>query len=155
RSCEQPGLCDFCRAGDLHPEEPADRAIARQRERHRPDYRPFADAVQGVLLSSRKNRDGKADRKSARATTRTTTTSYSQAALFPPAGLQGETNVMDLRQPIPQIDKDKLRILLDEDLVRTGAKIKVIGVGGGGGNAVNRMVQVGLGEVEFIVANTD
>jgi len=52
-------------------------------------------------------------------------------------------------------DKDKLRILLDEDLVRTGAKIKVIGVGGGGGNAVNRMVQVGLSEVEFIVANTD
>jgi cell division protein FtsZ len=62
---------------------------------------------------------------------------------------------MDPRHPIPQIDKDKLRILLDEDLVRTGARIKVIGVGGGGGNAVNRMVQVGLGDVEFIVANTD
>ena len=36
-----------------------------------------------------------------------------------------------------------------------GAKIKVIGVGGGGSNAVNRMVQVGLDGVEFIVANTD
>jgi len=36
-----------------------------------------------------------------------------------------------------------------------GAKIKVIGVGGGGGNAVSRMVNVGLGGVEFIVANTD
>jgi cell division protein FtsZ len=50
---------------------------------------------------------------------------------------------------------DKLRILLEEDLVRTGARIKVIGVGGGGGNAVNRMVRDGLGDVEFIVANTD
>jgi cell division protein FtsZ len=50
---------------------------------------------------------------------------------------------------------DKLRILLDEDVVRTGARIKVIGVGGGGGNAVNRMALAGLSGVEFIVANTD
>ena len=50
---------------------------------------------------------------------------------------------------------DKLRILLDEEVTRTGARIKVIGVGGGGGNAVNRMVQAGFGDVEFIVANTD
>jgi cell division protein FtsZ len=35
------------------------------------------------------------------------------------------------------------------------ARIKVIGVGGGGGNAVNRMVRTGLDGVEFIVANTD
>ncbi len=35
------------------------------------------------------------------------------------------------------------------------AKIKVIGVGGGGGNAVNRMVESGVKGVEFIVANTD
>ena len=38
---------------------------------------------------------------------------------------------------------------------RTGARIKVVGVGGGGSNAVNRMVQAGLEGVEFIVANTD
>jgi cell division protein FtsZ len=38
---------------------------------------------------------------------------------------------------------------------RRGARIKVVGVGGGGGNAVNRMVSVGLTGVEFIVANTD
>ncbi|HVC19548.1 MAG TPA: cell division protein FtsZ [Vicinamibacterales bacterium] len=37
----------------------------------------------------------------------------------------------------------------------TGARIKVVGVGGGGSNAVNRMVQVGLSGVEFLVANTD
>ena len=35
------------------------------------------------------------------------------------------------------------------------AKIKVIGVGGGGGNAVNRMVSSGLTGVDFVVANTD
>ena len=38
---------------------------------------------------------------------------------------------------------------------RSGAKIKVVGVGGGGSNAVDRMVEVGLSGVEFIVANTD
>ena len=36
-----------------------------------------------------------------------------------------------------------------------GAKIKVIGVGGGGGNAVNRLIEDGMEGVEFIVANTD
>lgn len=35
------------------------------------------------------------------------------------------------------------------------AKIKVIGIGGGGGNAVNRMIESGVKGVEFIVANTD
>lgn len=35
------------------------------------------------------------------------------------------------------------------------AQIKVIGVGGGGSNAVNRMINEGLGGVEFIVVNTD
>ena len=49
---------------------------------------------------------------------------------------------------------DKLRLTLDPE-ARRGAKIKVVGVGGGGSNAVNRMVEVGLGGVEFIVANTD
>ncbi len=35
------------------------------------------------------------------------------------------------------------------------AKIKVIGVGGGGSNAVDRMIETGLGGVEFVAANTD
>ena len=35
------------------------------------------------------------------------------------------------------------------------AKIKVIGVGGGGGNAVNTMVECGIDGVDFIAANTD
>ncbi|MBN2223854.1 MAG: cell division protein FtsZ [Deltaproteobacteria bacterium] len=36
-----------------------------------------------------------------------------------------------------------------------GAKIKVIGVGGGGGNAVDNMIEMGLAGVDFICANTD
>jgi cell division protein FtsZ len=46
----------------------------------------------------------------------------------------------------------QLKISMEEELP---ARIKVIGVGGGGGNAVNRMIQSGIGGVEFIVANTD
>jgi cell division protein FtsZ len=42
----------------------------------------------------------------------------------------------------------------DDDLM-VGAKIKVIGVGGGGGNAVNRMIEAGIEGVEFIAVNTD
>ncbi len=41
------------------------------------------------------------------------------------------------------------------DEVPAGAKIKVIGIGGGGGNAVNRMIAARVEGVEFIVANTD
>jgi len=41
------------------------------------------------------------------------------------------------------------------DLFETQAKIKVIGVGGAGGNAVNRMVAEGMKGVEFIAMNTD
>jgi cell division protein FtsZ len=54
----------------------------------------------------------------------------------------------------PNGREEKLRMTLDAE-TRRGAKIKVVGVGGGGSNAVNRMVEVGLGGVEFIVANTD
>ncbi|MBS1849368.1 MAG: cell division protein FtsZ [Acidobacteria bacterium] len=41
------------------------------------------------------------------------------------------------------------------DEARNDARIKVIGVGGGGGNAVNRMIDAGMEGIEFIVANTD
>ncbi|MFT5433683.1 MAG: cell division protein FtsZ, partial [Myxococcota bacterium] len=39
--------------------------------------------------------------------------------------------------------------------VTQGANIKVLGVGGGGGNALNSMIEAGLEGVEFICANTD
>ncbi|MCZ6528564.1 MAG: cell division protein FtsZ [Candidatus Dadabacteria bacterium] len=44
---------------------------------------------------------------------------------------------------------------LEDTNVEQRAKIKVIGVGGAGGNAVNAMIERGLNGVEFIVANTD
>src|SRR4249919_3537697 len=47
-----------------------------------------------------------------------------------------------------------IRIQFNED-PRNNAKIKVIGVGGGGNNAVNRMIEAGVEGVEFITANTD
>ncbi|QOX77888.1 cell division protein FtsZ [Trichlorobacter lovleyi] len=42
-----------------------------------------------------------------------------------------------------------------DETIEQSAVIKVIGVGGGGGNAVNTMVTSGMNKVEFIVANTD
>jgi cell division protein FtsZ len=49
---------------------------------------------------------------------------------------------------------EEIRIQYQEEMPR-GARIKVIGVGGGGGNAVNRMIQARVEGVEFIAANTD
>jgi cell division protein FtsZ len=49
---------------------------------------------------------------------------------------------------------DSLRVDFSDEL-RAGAKIRVIGVGGGGGNAVNRMIAAGVTGVDFLVANTD
>ncbi len=50
--------------------------------------------------------------------------------------------------------ENDLRIQFNEELLNS-ARIKVIGVGGGGGNAVNRMIESRLEGVEFVVANTD
>src|SRR6201746_2370528 len=49
---------------------------------------------------------------------------------------------------------DNIRIQYHED-TRRNARIKVIGVGGGGSNAVNRMIAANVEGVEFIAANTD
>jgi cell division protein FtsZ len=51
-------------------------------------------------------------------------------------------------------NKSDIRISFNEES-KNDAKIKVIGVGGGGGNAVNRMIDAGVEGIEFIVANTD
>lgn len=45
--------------------------------------------------------------------------------------------------------------MTDSEIRVNGAKIKVVGVGGGGCNAVNTMIRSGLSGVEYIVANTD
>ena len=55
---------------------------------------------------------------------------------------------------MPNLPDDDIRIHYHEELPR-GAKIKVIGVGGGGNNAVNRMISANVEGVEFIAANTD
>ncbi len=52
------------------------------------------------------------------------------------------------------IEDNGLRISFNEE-ARNDARIKVIGVGGGGNNAVNRMIDSGMENIEFIVANTD
>ena len=48
-----------------------------------------------------------------------------------------------------------INIFIDDDPHPLGARIKVIGIGGGGGNAVNRMIEAGIEGIEFLVANTD
>lgn len=42
-----------------------------------------------------------------------------------------------------------------DEIQERGPRIKVIGVGGGGGNAINNMIERGIASVEFMVANTD
>lgn len=44
---------------------------------------------------------------------------------------------------------------VDQEQPQNGTVIKVVGVGGAGGNAVNHMIAKGLKGVEFISANTD
>jgi cell division protein FtsZ len=51
-------------------------------------------------------------------------------------------------------ETNEIRIAYTDDS-RNDARIKVIGIGGGGGNAVNRMIEAGMDGIEFIVANTD
>src|SRR3954453_11884056 len=51
-------------------------------------------------------------------------------------------------------DPEEIRIQYNDEIPR-GARIKVIGVGGGGNNAVNRMISAGVEGVEFISAITD
>ncbi len=53
------------------------------------------------------------------------------------------------------IRHDEERKLLEFDTGPSRASIKVVGVGGGGGNAVNTMIDSGLTGVQFIAANTD
>mgnify|MGYP000998084520 CR=1 FL=1 len=48
-----------------------------------------------------------------------------------------------------------IRFRLEDTPSINGANIKVVGIGGGGGNAVNRMIEAGIEGVQFLVANTD
>jgi cell division protein FtsZ len=57
-------------------------------------------------------------------------------------------------QDAPETPQDAARTRV-QAATDSGARIKVIGVGGGGGNAVNRMIDAQLRGIEFIAANTD
>jgi cell division protein FtsZ len=52
-------------------------------------------------------------------------------------------------------DRKELNYTFDDEPPSYGARIKVVGVGGGGGNAVNHMIDAKIEGVEFLVANTD
>lgn len=58
-----------------------------------------------------------------------------------------------MSQQVEKLDDLKYELADDELLLQT--KIKVVGVGGGGSNAVARMMDEGLGGVEFHILNTD
>jgi cell division protein FtsZ len=57
-------------------------------------------------------------------------------------------------KPSEEQTSEAIRIQFHDE-VPHGARIKVIGVGGGGGNAINRMIEAKVEGVEFITANTD
>src|SRR5215208_4463889 len=54
-----------------------------------------------------------------------------------------------------EVDMDSTNKQAEEKVSEAFARIKVIGVGGGGTNAVNRMIDEGIQGVEFIAVNTD
>jgi cell division protein FtsZ len=86
------------------------------------------------------------------------------------AGVRGLNQFLWAKEPEPRLgvrfarkfnqaaymkkEETDIRISFNDEF-RNDAKIKVIGVGGGGGNAVNRMIEAGMEGIEFIVANTD
>src|SRR5919198_1625544 len=53
------------------------------------------------------------------------------------------------------LDSMGLNFTFDDEPPSAGARIKVIGIGGGGGNAVNHMIEARIEGVEFLVVNTD
>ena len=55
----------------------------------------------------------------------------------------------------PEVTPEAPVVAPSDDVTEKRAVIKVIGVGGGGGNAVNRMIEAGVTGVEFLAANTD
>ena len=68
-------------------------------------------------------------------------------------GMLGQNSAVTTRSQ-QEIKMDALKYELQEE-TRKGARIKVIGIGGGGSNAVGRMYEEGLDGVEFYVMNTD
>src|SRR5215475_1153945 len=57
--------------------------------------------------------------------------------------------------PADVVKENRGIITFEQEPSANGANIKVIGIGGGGGNAINRMIEAGIEGVQFLVANTD
>ncbi len=68
-----------------------------------------------------------------------------------------ETNEDEAGQnePSQEVEEGESLLYDFEDESRPSARIKVIGVGGGGCNAVNRMIEAGVSGVQFAAVNTD
>src|SRR5467141_1030250 len=79
-------------------------------------------------------------------------TQHSRRRAWKPSrfGREEITMAGDAREPGKGIN-----MFIDDEPPITGARIKVIGIGGGGSNAVNRMMEAGIEGIEFLVANTD
>ena len=74
-------------------------------------------------------------------------------AHLPPLRVHDRLFRGDLRSMTKETDRPGRIQFADEEV--HGARIKVVGVGGGGGNAVSRMIASGLQGIEFIAVNTD
>ena len=72
-----------------------------------------------------------------------------------PAGSTGEPPAETAAATAPAVATEETHFVPFDEVTEKRAVIKVIGVGGGGGNAVNRMIEAGVSGVEFIAANTD
>jgi cell division protein FtsZ len=70
--------------------------------------------------------------------------------------MRKQIKVEESGAPMEQLisEAGEMRIQYHDEVVRS-AHIKVVGVGGGGSNAVNRMIQAHMEGVEFVAANTD
>ena len=66
-----------------------------------------------------------------------------------------DEEIMDLEQESSSEEQDSGISYEFEDDLRPSARIKVIGVGGGGCNAVNRMIEAGVEGIQFAAVNTD
>jgi cell division protein FtsZ len=72
------------------------------------------------------------------------------------AGVSGNKQQPEAERPLDTSgDQPQSRWSTSDFLAQTFARIKVIGVGGAGGNAINRMVRAGVDGIEFVAVNTD
>ena len=60
-----------------------------------------------------------------------------------------------MSQELNRVEENQMFEIIDDEDHSAQAIIKVIGVGGGGGNAINYMIEKGLSGAEFIAMNTD